>query len=184
VDENEEPPSRYAFSWVEGLLLYGTPDDDVNIAWDTWILTHPDLRLKAAQEIIGLSAGIDLADELAADDAAGEHELWDPFAPRMMEFLQALLPDGLKGESALTALDKTIPEGLDRQTVVFVPGRKAPVPIWLRVGESHGFGITVVRHPHGWRVVSVQREWTYPQWMADIGRPDIDLPQQDSGDGE
>jgi hypothetical protein len=166
--DEQAPPSRWAFSWLEGLLIYDTALDHGQAAWETWILTHPDLRLKTARDIIGTSAGDDLVQEMAGmDEDPSEHELWEPFIPRMMASLRALLPEGLDRELKYTALDVDIPEGLDRQTVVFVPGDAARVPPWLAVGESLGFGITAERHSPGWRVVGVQREWTYPQWMAD-----------------
>ncbi len=41
-------PATFAFTWLSGLLRYGTPADDGNAAIDTWLLTHPDLRLEAA----------------------------------------------------------------------------------------------------------------------------------------
>ena len=37
-------PSTFAFTWLSGLLRYGTPADDGHAAIDTWLLTHPDLR--------------------------------------------------------------------------------------------------------------------------------------------
>ena len=48
MDDEVPPPSTFAFSWLSGLLLYGTPNDDGHAAWDTWVLTHPDLRLSTA----------------------------------------------------------------------------------------------------------------------------------------
>jgi hypothetical protein len=78
MDEEVPPPSTFAFTWLSGLLLYGTPEDDGHAAWDTWVLTHPDLRLTTA-----LNAGVDVDDvparELVEDGVTIEHEMWDRF---------------------------------------------------------------------------------------------------------
>jgi hypothetical protein len=168
VDEDIPAPATFAFSWLSGLLLYGTRDDDGRAAWDTWVLTHPDLRLSTA-----LSAGVgvdeDPARELVEDGASIDHGMWDRFVPGLMSHLLALLPGGLDNTRPFTALRHAFPEGLDRQTVVFVPGVRGEIP---RIAV-HPFGLTVERHPRAWRVVDVQRKWMMPDWFLDA---DDELP--------
>jgi hypothetical protein len=162
LDEQVPSPPTFAFNWISGLLLYGTPNDDGHGAWDTWILTHPDLRLATA-----LSVGVDVDDalerELTEDGTALEHEVWDRFAPALMASLRGPLPDGLDPKYPLTALRHTFPEGLDRQMIVFVPGVRGEFP----PPPIPPFGLTVERHLRTWRVVSVQREWEMPEWFPD-----------------
>jgi len=161
----------FAFSWLSGLLLYGTADDDGRGAGDTWLLTHPDLRLSAA-----LSAGMDTdthaAKELVEDGETAEHGAWDRFAPSLVAHLRALLPHGLDNTRPFTALRHSFPEGLDRQTVVFVPGVRGEIPRTV----VHPFGLTVQRHPRAWRVVDVQRKWMMPEWFL---AADDELPGAD-----
>jgi len=172
LHEEVPPPASFAFSWLSGLLLYGTPDDDGHAAWDTWVLTHPDLRLSTA-----LNAGIGVdnapARELVDDGVAIDHETWARFVPGLMAHLRGLLPGSLDHSRPFTALRHAFPEGVDRQTVVFVPGVRGEIP---RIG-THFFGLTVARHPGGWRVTSVQREWTMPEWFLDA---DAELPGTDA----
>jgi len=172
LDEEVPPPASFAFSWLSGLLLYGTSDDDGHAAWDTWVLTHPDLRLSTA-----LNAGIGVdeapARELVEDGATIEHEMWKRLVPGLMAHLHGLLPEGLDHSRPFTALRHAFPEGVDRQTVVFVPGVRGEIP---RIG-THFFGLTVERHPRAWRVASVQREWTMPEWFLDA---DAELPGTDA----
>jgi len=171
MDEEGEapPPPTFAFTWLSGLLLYGTPSDDGHGAWDTWVLTHPDLRLTTLTNA-GLSVDAPLARELVEDGAGRGREQWDSFAPDLVAQLRGLLPDGLHPTSPLTALRRSFPESLDRQTVVFVPGVRAVIP----PTPTAPFGLTVERHVRLWRVVSVQREWELPQWFADA---DAQLPE-------
>jgi hypothetical protein len=56
MDEDVPPPATFAFSWLSGLLLYGTPNDDGRAAWDTWVLTHPDLRQST---VLNAGVGVD-----------------------------------------------------------------------------------------------------------------------------
>ena len=72
-----------------------------------------------------------------------------------MAHLRGLLPGSLDHSRPFTALRHAFPEGVDRQTVVFVPGVRGEIP---RIG-THFFGLTVERHPRAWRVAGVQREW-------------------------
>jgi hypothetical protein len=171
MDEEVPPPASFAFGWLSGLLLYGTPDDDGHAAWNTWVLTHPDLRLSTA-----LGAGVrvdeDRASELIEDGASIEHGRWDRFVPGLMAHLRGLLPDGLDNKHPFTALKHAFPEGLDRQTVVFVPGVRGEIP---RLA-THPFGLTVKHHPGAWRVVGVQRKWMMPEWFLDA---DDELPSSD-----
>jgi hypothetical protein len=73
VDEGVPPPATFAFSWLSGPLLYRTPSDDGRASWDTWVLTHPDLRLSTA-----LSAGVGVdevrAREIVQDGETIEHQ--------------------------------------------------------------------------------------------------------------
>jgi len=168
-EEPVSPPPTFAFRWLSGLLLYGTPNDDGHAAWNTWVLTHPDLRLATA-----IDAGVDidagLGQELVEDGASIEHEAWRCSAPALIAQLGSLLPDGLDPRYPLTALRHSFPESLDRQTVVFVRGVRGEIP----PPPTATFGLTVERQPRAWRVVSVQREWELPQWFADA---DAELPQ-------
>jgi len=122
MDEAVPPPASVAFSWLSGLLLYGTPNDDGRAALDTWVLTHPDLRLSTT-----LSAGVGVdevpARELVQDGETIEHEMWARFVPGLMAHLRELLPEGLDHSRPFTAVRHALPEGVDRQTVVIVPGR-------------------------------------------------------------
>jgi hypothetical protein len=140
MDEDVPPPATFAFSWLSGLLRYGTANDDGRAAWDTWVLTHPDLRLSTT-----LNAGIDVderpAQGLVEDGETIEHEMWDRFVPGLMADLRGLLPESLDHSRPFTALRHAFPEGVDRQTVVFVPGVRGEIP---RVG-THFFGLTVAR---------------------------------------
>jgi hypothetical protein len=162
VDEAIPPPATFAFSWLSGLLLYGTPGDDGRAAWDTWILTHPDLRL-----ITALSSGVDMdkdpARELVEDGETIDHEMWARFVPGLMRHLRGLLPSSLDSARPFTALRHSFPEGLDRETVVFVAGVRGEIP-HIAV---HPFGLTVERHPRAWRVVDTQRKWMMPEWFLD-----------------
>jgi hypothetical protein len=162
MDEAVPPPATFAFRWLSGLLLYGTPNDDGHAAWDTWVLTHPDLRLSTA-----LNAGVGVdevsARELVQDGETIEHEMWARFVPGLMADLRGLLPESLDHSRPFTALRHTFPEGIDRQTVVFVPGVPGEIP---PIGTQF-FGLTVARHPRAWRVVGVEREWTMPQWFLE-----------------
>jgi hypothetical protein len=168
MDQAVPPPASVAFSWLSGLLLYGTPNDDGRAALDTWVLTHPDLRLSTT-----LSAGVGVdevpARELVQDGETIEHEMWARFVPGLMAHLRELLPEGLDHSRPFTAVRHALPEGVDRQTVVIVPGLRGEIP---RIGTQF-FGLTVERHPRAWRVVSVQREWTMPEWFLDA---DAELP--------
>jgi hypothetical protein len=168
LDEEVPPPATFAFSWLSGLLLYGTPNDDGRAAWDTWVLTHPDLRLSTT-----LSAGVGAdevpARELVEDGETIEHEMWAQFVPGLMAHLRGLLPEGLDHSRPFTALRHAFPEGVDRQMVVFVPAVRGEIP---RTGTPF-FGLTVARHPRAWRVVSVEREWTMPEWFLEA---DAELP--------
>lgn len=162
MDEGDPPPASFAFSWLSGLLLYGTPNDDGHAAWDTWILTHPELRLATALNV-GVKVDDTLERELTEDGAALEHEMWGRFAPALMADLRGLLPDGLDPRYPLTALRHAFPEGLDRQMIVFVPGVRGEIP----PPRTAPFGLTVERHPRAWRVLSVRRHWEMPEWFAD-----------------
>ncbi len=168
MEDEVPPPATFAFSWLSGLLLYGTPNDDGRAAWDTWVLTHPDLRLSTA-----LSAGVGVkeapARELVEDGETIEHEMWARLVPGLMAHLRGLLPDGLDHSRPFTALRHAFPEGVDRQTVVFVPAVRGEIP---RIGTPF-FGLTVARHPRAWRVVGVRREWTMPEWFLNA---DSELP--------
>jgi len=171
LDEEVPPPATFAFSWLSGLLLYGTPEDDGHAASDTWLLTHPDLRLSTAL-IVGMGTDRNAARELVEDGMTIEHLVWDRFAPGLMAHLCGLLPGGLDTTRPFTALRHSFPEGLDRQTVVFVPGVRGEIPRTV----VHPFGLTVERHPRAWRVVDVQREWMMPEWFLDA---DDELPGSD-----
>jgi hypothetical protein len=168
IDDEVPPPATFAFSWLSGLLLYGTPADDGHAARDTWLLTHPDLRLKTA-----LCAGMVLdeapARELVEDGASTDNAMWKRFAARLMAYLRGLLPHGLDNARPFTALRHAFPEGLDRQTVVFVPGVRGEIPS----PATHPFGLTVERHRRAWCVVGVQRKWMMPEWFLDA---DDELP--------
>jgi hypothetical protein len=168
LDEEVPPPATFAFSWLSGLLLYGTRHDDGNAAWDTWVLTHPELRLSTA---LNAGIGVDEAPgrKLVEDGATIEDEMWDGFVPGLMAHLRGLLPEGLDNSRPLTAMRHAFPERVARQTVVFVPGVRGEIP---RIG-THFFGLTVERQPRAWRVVGVQREWTMPEWFLDA---DAELP--------
>ena len=78
-------PPTFAFSWLSGLLLYGTPDDDGHAARGTWTLSHPDLRLTA---VLRVGAGVDEASlaELVKD-AGIEGKTWERFAPGLVAYL-------------------------------------------------------------------------------------------------
>ncbi len=173
MDEEVPPPATFAFSWLSGLLLYGTPNDDGRAAWNTWVLTHPDLRLSTA-----LSAGVGVdevpARELVEAGETIEHEMWVRFVPGLMAHLRGLQPEGLDQSCPFTALRHALPEGVDRQTVVFVSGGGGEIP---PMGTPF-FGLTVARHPRAWRVVGVRREWTMPEWFldADAERPGTNEP--------
>jgi hypothetical protein len=71
-------------------------------------------------------------------------------------------------------LRHALPEGLDRQTVVFVPGVRGEIP---RIG-AHFFGLTVEGRPRAWCVMSVERDWEMPEWFlqADAERPGTNEP--------
>jgi hypothetical protein len=69
LDEEVPPPATFAFSWLSGLLLYGTADDDGRGARDTWLLTHPHLRLRAALSA-GMGTDTDATRELVEDGVA------------------------------------------------------------------------------------------------------------------
>jgi hypothetical protein len=111
MDEEVPPRATFAFSWLSGLLLYGTPNDDRRAASDTWVLTHPDLRLTTA-----LSAGVGVdeapARELVQDGETIEHEMWARFVPGLMAHLRGLLPEGLSHSRPYTALRHAFPEGI------------------------------------------------------------------------
>jgi hypothetical protein len=168
LDEEAPPPPTFAFSWLSGLLLYGAPTDDGQGAWDTWLLTHPELRLSTTIGA-GVSPDAIFARERVEDGADIKREGWDRFAPQLMAELRALLPEGLDPRYPLTALRHSFPESLDRQTVVFVPGVRGEIP----PPTTTPFGLTVERHTRTWRVVNVQRKWELPQWFADA---DAELP--------
>ena len=95
--------------------------------------------------------------------------MWERLVPGLMAHLRGLLPDGLDSNRPFTALRHSFPEGLDRQTVVFVPAVRGEIP---RIAV-HSFGLTVERHPRAWRVVDVQRQWMMPEWFLDA---DAELP--------
>ncbi len=168
VDEEVPPPSTFAFSSLSGLLLYGTLDDDGTGARDTWLLTHPDLRL-SAELSVGMGTDTDAARELVEDGMTVEHVVWDRFAAALMAHLRGLLPHGLDSKRPFTALRHSFPEGLDRQTVVFVPGVRGEI----QRSAVHPFGLTVERLPNAWRVADVQRQWMMPEWFLDA---DDELP--------
>jgi len=160
-------PPTFAFSWLSGLLLYGTPNDDGRAARGTWTLSHPDLRLTAA-----LSGGVGVDEASVAElvkDAEIGGKTWDRFAPGLVAYLRGLLPDWLDPGYPLTALRHSFPESLDRQMVVLVPGVRGELP----PPATAPFGLTVERHRRGWRIVSVQREWEMPEWFA---QADAELP--------
>ena len=171
IENDVPPPASFAFSWLSGLLLYGTPADDGHGASDTWLLTHPDLRLSTA-----LSAGLVMdhssARELVDAGATMANEMWVRFAPALMALLRGLLPDGLDNARPFTALRHLFPEGVDRQTVVFVPGVRGEIQ---RLAICP-FGLTVERHPRAWRVVGVHCKWMMPEWFLDA---DDELPSSD-----
>ncbi len=93
-----------------------------------------------------------------------EHRAWGQYAPALMAHLRGLLPHGLDNARPFTALRHSFPEGLDRQTIVFVPGVRGEITRTV----VHPFGLTVERHPRAWRVVGVQREWMIPEWFLDV----------------
>jgi hypothetical protein len=171
MDETVPPPSTFAFSWLSGLLRYDTPVDGGHAAIDTWLLTHPDLRLKAA-----LGAGMTLEKspvrELVEDGVSVDGAIWTHSVGGLMAHMRGLLPDGLTGGRRFTALRHAFPESPDRQTVVFIAGVRGEIPA---IG-TQPFGLTVVRHPRAWRVVYVQREWMMPEWFLDA---DDELPSGD-----
>src|SRR5471032_2807841 len=142
MDEDAPPPSTFASRWLSALLVYGTRDDDGRAGWDTWILTHPDLRLSTA---VNAGVGVDqvAARELVEDGATIQHEMWDRFVPGLMADLRGLLPEDLDLTDPFTALRHALPEGVDRQTVVIVPGVRGKIP---RIGTQF-FGLIVERHP-------------------------------------
>ncbi len=168
IDDDVPPPASFAFSWLSGLLLYDTAVDGGHAARNIWLLTHPDLRLKTA-----LCAGMVLdeapARELVETGASSDAGMWERFAPGLMAHLRGLLPDGLDNSRPFTALRHAFPEGLDRQTVVFVPGVRGEIQ---RLA-AHPFGLTVGRDPRAWRIVDVQRKWIMPAWFLDA---DDELP--------
>src|SRR5271165_6275517 len=171
MDEAVTAPLTFAFGWLSGLLLYGTPADNGNAARDTWLLTHPDLRLEAA---LGASMVVDEAPvrDLVEAGISGDGVLRERFGPGLMNHLRGLLPDGLDNSRPFTALRHAFPEGLDRQTVVFVVGVRGEI----QPTATPPFGLTVERYPGAWRVVSVQREWITPEWFLDA---DDELPSGD-----
>ena len=121
---------------------------------------------------VGLGTDTDAATELVEDGMTVEHGVWDRFAPALMAHLRGLLPHGLDSARPFTALRHSFPEGVDRQTVVFVPGVRGEITRAV----VHPFGLTVERHPHAWRVVDVQRRWMMPEWFLDA---DDELPSSD-----
>jgi len=171
MERTAPAPPTFAFSWLSGLLLYGTPDDDGQAVRDTWTLSHPDLRRTAT---LSAGAGVDKASvsELVWDSTGMEGETWDRFLPGLVAYLRGLLPDGLDPRYPLTALRQSFPESLDRQMVVFVPGARGEFP----PPPTAPFGLTVERHLSLWRVVSVQREWEMPEWFA---QADAEFPVPD-----
>jgi hypothetical protein len=160
-DDHDEdmPASRYAFSWFECLLEYGTVDDDEERernAESAWIFTHRLLRRHVIAGVSRAELGAELISELVSDDGT-DHELWPAFAPMAVVFMRSMLPTVMAGK-AYTTVDWT-PEGVDRQTIAFKDDA-------LRL--AHPFGITLAeaRSDIGepcWQVVDVQRE---------AGRPD------------
>ncbi len=171
VDEEVPPPSTFAFSWLSGLLLYGTIEDDGSGARDTWLLTHPDLRLSAALAVY-MGTDTDGARKLAEDGVTVEPGVWDRYAAGLMAHLRGLLPSGLDSKRPFTALRHSFPEGVDRQTVVFVPGVRGEITRSV----VHPFGLTVEPYRRAWRVVDVQRQWMMPEWFLDA---DDELPSRD-----
>ncbi len=165
-------PATFAFSWLSGLLRYDTVGDDGHAAVDTWLLTHPDLRLEAAQAA-GMAVDQAPGPELVEAGESVDGAAWDRFAPELMAHLRALLPEDLDGGRPFTALKHAFPESLDRQTVVFVAGVRGEIP---RIG-THPFGLTVEQHPRAWRVVGVQRRWMMAEWFleADDEMPNDEL---------
>ncbi len=109
------------------------------------------------------------ARELVEAGASSDAAMWERYAPRLMAHLRGLLPDGLDNSRPFTALRHAFPEGLDRQTVVFVPGVRGEIQ---RLA-AHPFGLTVERDPRAWRIVDVQRKWMMPVWFLDA---DDELP--------
>ncbi len=107
--------------------------------------------------------------ELVEVGASSDGGMWERFAPGLMAHLRGLLPDSLDNTRPFTALRHAFPEGLDRQTVVFVPGVRAEIQ---RLA-THPFGLTVERDPRAWRIVDVQRKWMMPEWFLDA---DDELP--------
>ena len=171
IDDDVPLPSTFAFSWLSGLLLYGTIGDDGSGAGDTWLLTHPDLRLIAALTV-GMGTATEAARELVEDGETVERGTWNRFAPALMAHLRGLLPHGLDSSRPFTALRHSFPEGVDRQTVVFVPGVRGEI---IRT-VVHPFGLTVEPYRRAWRVVDVQRQWMMPEWFLDA---DDELPSDD-----
>ncbi len=103
------------------------------------------------------------ARELVEVGTSSDAAMWEHFAPGLMIHLRGLLPDGLDNTRPFTALRHAFPEGLDRQTVVFVPGVRGEI----QHAAAHPFGLTVERDPSAWRIVDVQRKWMMPVWFLD-----------------
>jgi len=164
-------PSTFAFTWLSGLLRYGTPADDGHAAIDTWLLTHPDLRLEAA-----LGTGLVMDDvparELVEAGMSVDGAIWGHSLGGLMDYLNALLPDDVDYSRPFTALKHAFPESLDRQTVVFVPGVRGEIP---RIG-THPFGLTVEHRLQAWCVVGVQRKWMMAEWFLEA---DDQLPSDE-----
>lgn len=167
-DSEVIPPLTWATGWLEGVLS-GSREYP---GW--WCLTHPTWRSQIVEQFAGshpfaadMEAATlvrDLGQAMLTPDDALAHPMWQLLWPVALSVLRADLPGEVRFGSQLTH-KATLPESPDRQTYIWALGSCSKR--WAWVGEPLGFGLTVERVAHGWAVVAVEAECTFPQWLAD-----------------